>query len=110
MRSVGTRPVQKAGRSRRVTEPVWEIRYKRSVAAELRRLDASLRRRIRAAIEERLAADPRRGKRLRGLAERDTGRPLWSFRVGDYRIIYVFSADELWVLVIKVGPRSGVYR
>ena len=110
MRSAGTRPVRRAAWSGRVAEPPWEIRYKRSVAAELRRLDASLRRRIRAAIEERLAEDPRRGKRVRGLAERATGRPLWSLRVGDYRIIYVFSADELWVLVVKVGPRSGVYR
>jgi mRNA interferase RelE/StbE len=110
MRPVGTRPARKAVRSLRVAEPVWEIRYKRSVAAELRRLDASLRRRIRAAIEERLAEDPRRGKRLRGLSERETGRPLLSLRVGDYRIIYVFSADELWVLVVRVGPRGGVYR
>jgi mRNA interferase RelE/StbE len=93
-----------------VAEPVWEVRYKRSVAADVRRLDASLRRRIRAAIEERLAADPRCGKRLRGPHERETGRPLWSLRVGDYRVVYVFSPGELWVLVIRVGPRGGVYR
>jgi mRNA interferase RelE/StbE len=93
-----------------VVEPVWEVRYKRSVAAEVRRLDASFRRRIRTAIEELLAADPRRGKRLRGLRERETGRPLWSLRVGDYRVIYAFSDSELWVLVVRVAPRGGVYR
>jgi mRNA interferase RelE/StbE len=93
-----------------VAEPVWEVRYKRSVAADVRRLDASLRRRIRASIEERLAADPRCGKRLSGLHERQTGRPLWSLRVGDYRVIYAFSHSELWVLVVRVGPRGGVYR
>ena len=93
-----------------MTEPVWEVRYKRSVAADVRRLDASLRRRIRASIEERLAVDPRRGKRLSGLADHETGRPLWSLRVGDYRVIYVFSPRELWVLVVRVGPRGGVYR
>ena len=93
-----------------MVEPVWEVRYKRSVAAEVRRLDASFRRRIRKAIEERLAADPRRGKRLRGLRERETGRPLWSLRVGDYRVIYAFSDSELWVLVVRVAPRGGVYR
>ena len=93
-----------------VTEPAWEVRYKRSVAADVRRLDASTRLRVRAAIEERLVADPRAGKRLSGLRERETGRPLWSLRVGDYRVIYAFSDSELWVLVVRVGPRGGVYR
>jgi mRNA interferase RelE/StbE len=93
-----------------VAEPVWEVRYKRSVAADMRRLDAPLRRRIRTAIEERLAADPRRGKPLSDLRERETRRPLWTLRVGDFRVIYAFSDSELWVLVVRVGPRGGVYR
>lgn len=93
-----------------MAEPLWEVRYKRSVAADVRRLDVSLRLRIRAAIEERLAADPRCGKRLSGLHERQTGMPLWSLRVGEYRVIYVFSDCDLWVLVVRVGPRGGVYR
>ena len=93
-----------------MAEPVWEVRYKGSVAADVRRLDASLRRRIRAAIEERLAADPRRGKRLSDRCERETGRPLWSLRVGDYHVIYAFSDSELWVLVVRPGSRGGVYR
>jgi mRNA interferase RelE/StbE len=93
-----------------VAEPAWDVRFKRSVAADVRRLDASTRQRVRAAIEERLGTDPRAGKRLRGLRERETRRPLWSLRVGDYRVIYVFSDSELWVLVVRVGPRGGVYR
>jgi mRNA interferase RelE/StbE len=93
-----------------LAEPAWEVRFKRSVAADVRRLDASTRQRVRAAIEERLGADPRAGKRLRGLRERGTGRPLWSLRVGDYRVIYVFSDSEVWVLVVRVGPRGRVYR
>jgi mRNA interferase RelE/StbE len=93
-----------------VADPAWKVRYKRSVAADVRRLDASTRLRVRAAIEQRLAADPRAGKRLSGLRERETRRPLWSLRVGDYRVIYAFSESELWVLVVRVGPRGGVYR
>ena len=91
-----------------MAEPVREVRYKRSVAADVRRLDASVRRRIRVAIEERLTADPRCCKRLSGLHERQAGRPLWSLRVGDYRVIYAFSDSEVWVLVVRVGPRGGV--
>jgi mRNA interferase RelE/StbE len=93
-----------------VAEPAWEVRYKRSVVADVRRLDASTRPRVRAAIEERLVADPGVGKRLSGLRERQTGRPLWGLRVGAYRVIYAFSDSELWVLVVRVGPRGGVYR
>ena len=93
-----------------MTEPARKVRYKRSVAADMRRLDASTRLRVRAAIEERLVADPRAGKRLSGLRERETRRPLWSLRVVDYRVIYAFSDSELWVLVVRVGPRGGVYR
>ena len=93
-----------------MAEPAWEVRYQRSVAADVRRLDAPLRRRIRTAIVERLAADPRRGKRLSGLRERETGGQLWTLRVGDFRVIYAFSDSELWVLAVRVGPRGGVYR
>jgi len=93
-----------------VAEPAWEVRYKRSVAADVRRLDASARLRVRAAIEQRLGADPRAGKRLVGLRERETRRPLWSLRVGDVRVIYAFSESELWVLVVRVGSRGRVYR
>jgi len=104
------RPGRTMARRPRVAEPVWEVRYKRSVAADVRRLDAPLRRRIRTAIEERLAADPRRGKRLSGLRERESRKPLWTLRVGDYRVIYAFGDNELWVLVVRLGPRGGVYR
>ena len=104
------RPGKTIAHGPRAAEPVWEVRYKRSVAADVRRLDAPLRRRIRTAIEERLAADPRRGKRLRGLRERESRKPLWTLPVGDYRVIYAFSDSELWVLVIRVGPRGGAYR
>ena len=35
---------------------------------------------------------------------------LYRIRVGDYRVIYQVSNDELLVLVIKVGHRKDVYR
>jgi mRNA-degrading endonuclease RelE of RelBE toxin-antitoxin system len=68
---------------------------------DLRRLDRPSCDRVRRAIHERLAHDPRVGKRLTGLRDTRSGRPLWSFRAGDYRVIYVFSDSELWVLVVR---------
>jgi len=92
-----------------VAERRFAVRFKRSVARDLRQLDPAARGAVRAAIEGRLAADPRSGKRLTGLRDGDTDRPLWSLRVGDYRVIYVFSDAEVWVLVVRVGHRRGVY-
>ena len=36
--------------------------------------------------------------------------PLYSFRVGQYRIILVFEANVMVIAVIDVGNRSNVYR
>ena len=92
-----------------MSERRYAVRFKRSVARDLRHLDAAARRRVRAAIDDRLAADPRCGKRLAGLREAGTDRPLWSLRAGDYRIIYTFSDAEVWVLVVRVGHRRSAY-
>jgi mRNA-degrading endonuclease RelE of RelBE toxin-antitoxin system len=35
---------------------------------------------------------------------------MWRFRVGDYRVLYVFNDTELWVLVVRVAPRGRAYR
>jgi len=36
--------------------------------------------------------------------------PLYSFRVGQYRIILVFEDNVMVIAVIDVGNRSNVYR
>ena len=33
----------------------------------------------------------------------------WSFRVGDYRVVYRIEDDVLLVLVLRIGPRGRVY-
>jgi mRNA interferase RelE/StbE len=87
----------------------YAVRFKRSVARDLCRLDARSRQRVRRATHERLAHDPRAGKRLAGVRDARSGRPLWSLRAGDCRIIYAFNDSEVWVLVMRVGHRRGVY-
>lgn len=90
-------------------ERLYAVRFKRSVARDLRRLDPPARERVREAIHERLAHDPRAGKRLAGVRDARSGRALWSLRAGDYRIIYTFSNAEVWVLVVRVDHRRAVY-
>ena len=52
-----------------------------------------------------LERDPFQGKLLKGELK---GR--YSYRVGDYRIIYSIRQHELLVLVIDIGHRRDVYR
>jgi mRNA interferase RelE/StbE len=90
-------------------ERLYAVHFKRSVVRDLRRLDPPARQRVREAIQERLAHDPRAGKRLAGVRDARSGRSLWSLRAGDYRIVYTFSDAEVWVLVVRVGHRGAVY-
>lgn len=50
-----------------------------------------------------LEEDPYIGKRLVDLS-------LYSYRVGDLRIVYSLEEDALVVLVIDIGPRGDIYR
>ncbi|HEY6065877.1 MAG TPA: type II toxin-antitoxin system RelE/ParE family toxin, partial [Thermoanaerobaculia bacterium] len=59
--------------------------------------------RVRHGIE-RFAESPRLGKRLAGELA-----PFWSYRVGDYRIVYEIRDDELIILVVMLGHRREIY-
>lgn len=45
-------------------------------------------------------------KRLKG----HHNPPLFSFRVGDYRVIIQILNDKMIIVVVHVGPRRTVYR
>lgn len=36
-------------------------------------------------------------------------KDLYRMRVGDYRVIYQFSAGKLTILIVKVGHRKDIY-
>ena len=86
----------------------WTIEFRPNARSELRRLDRPVQRRLIQYLEQRVIAlgDPRQlGKPLRG----DKGQ-LWSYRVGDYRIICTIEDRRLVVVVVSVGQRRTVYR
>lgn len=83
----------------------YRLFFKKSVKKDLKRLGLEAAHRILKDIREKLLPDPRGGKQLKG-----KDGVLWSFRSGDYRIIYTFSDRELIVLVIRVGHRREIYR
>jgi len=54
---------------------------------------------------EKLRIDPKIGKMLSGNL-----RGLYSFRVGNYRIIYEIQNFEISILIITIGHRKEVYK
>lgn len=83
----------------------WTIEFEARAAKEFRALDPSLRRRVRAYLEGRVLAHPRRlGKALKG---RHSG--LWRYRVGDVRVVCDLRDSELVILVVRVGHRGNIY-
>jgi mRNA interferase RelE/StbE len=86
----------------------WKIEYTEAADRQLRKLEKSSSRRILDYLHNRVASleDPRGlGKTLHGpLGD------LWSYRVGDYRIICELRDEQLCILVVRLGHRKDVHR
>jgi len=83
----------------------YRLFFKASVTKDLKRIGQEAARRILKDIREKLLPDPRIGKPLKG-----KDGILWSFRAGDYRVLYTFSDKDLIVLVVRIGHRREIYR
>ena len=79
-----------------------EIRYKASVANDIKKLGREERDRILSKIEFDLIQDPDRGVKLKGKF-----KGLLKYRVGKYRIIYTKIPDG--ILILRVGHRRRIY-
>ena len=82
----------------------YELRFKRSVAKELRAIPNRDVKKILACID-RLADKPR-GEGCIKLS----GQERYRVRQGVYRIIYEIVDEEVIVMVVKVAHRSKVYQ
>lgn len=86
----------------------WTLEYARSARKVVEKLDPETRRRIRDFIEHRIAVldNPREiGKPLKGPLS-----TLWSYRLGDYRVICELQDKRLVILVVAIGNRRDVYK
>ena len=81
----------------------YRLLYLPGAERDIRGLSAVVARRVRNGLE-RLAGDPRLGKPLQGSLA-----PFWSYRVGDYRVVYEIREAEVHVLVVLVGHRREIY-
>ncbi|MBW2038358.1 MAG: type II toxin-antitoxin system RelE/ParE family toxin [Deltaproteobacteria bacterium] len=79
--------------------------YHRDVKkVDLPKIDKKNRAMIKRAIEERLATRPE----LYGKPLRKTLKGYWKLRVGEYRIVYKISADD--ILILGIINRKDVYQ
>lgn len=80
-----------------------KLLYTDEARKQILRLNERTKRRILEAVGQ-IAHNPACGKMLtRELKDR------WSYRVGDYRIIYRIFRTEILVMILTVGHRKNVY-
>ncbi len=85
---------------------IYELRFKESVKKDFKRIGREAAARIIGDIRKKLLPDPHgAGKPLKG-----QDGSIWSFRSGDYRVLYVFNDNEIWVLILRVGHRKEIYK
>lgn len=80
-----------------------EVLYKASALKDLRKLDRPAARRVVERIDTDLAANPGKDKALTGQY-----KGLFSYRVGEYRVVYATLADA--ILVLRIAHRAEAYR
>lgn len=87
---------------------VWTIEYSDTALKQLRKMDRQAARRVLDYMDKRVGGggDPRsHGKALTGPLG-----SLWSYRIGDMRVICSIEDGALLILVLEVGDRKEVYR
>ena len=85
-------------------QAAYRILYTGEAKKNIGKLDPSVRKLIRKAIES-LAVNPEKGKPL---SHELAG--LRSLRTSDYRVIYRIRGGELLIIVIAVGHRREIYK
>ena len=83
---------------------LFEIRWKKSAKAELRKLPKSVIQRIIKAVEKlAIHPYPQGCRKIQGAAH------TYRLRVGDYRVLYSVESALLLIEIIRAGPRKDVY-
>ena len=83
----------------------YVIVFKKSALKELQRLPRNFQRKVNLAVnmlKENIC--PNNSKKL------NTKEPLYSLRIGDYRVIYHAQKQIKIVMILKVGHRKNIYR
>ena len=85
---------------------MYSILYSPGARRDLQKLPIDVAKRIVTAIRE-IQDDPKAHvKKLKGSPK----SPLYSLRIGEYRVIMSIDGDKLIIFVIEIGHRRVIYR
>jgi len=82
----------------------YKVIYHKNIKKDLRKLDTKTIRVFFKAVKEIILKDPYQGIGLKGKY-----RGLWKYRIGNYRIIYSITDNELIILILRMRHRKNVY-
>jgi mRNA interferase RelE/StbE len=85
----------------------WRIEFEARAEKELARLDRPVAQRLLRFLRERVA--PLENPRVLAKPLKGDLTELWSYRVGDYRLLCEIRDETLIVLVVRIGHRKDVY-
>ncbi len=85
---------------------MYEIFFTKQADKTLRKMPRNTARLIRNKLESIAISPYAKHNNVRKLQN----RPGYRLRVGDWRVIYEIQDNQLVILVLKIGPRGGVYR
>lgn len=83
---------------------MYQIILSRTAEKDLGRVNEKYKPHIFAALFD-LRKNPYMGKKLKGKFYDS-----YSLRIGVYRIIYKIYKNKLDILIIRIGPRQGLYK
>jgi len=83
---------------------MYSVLFSKEAKNVIAKLNSKTRQQIKTAITE-LSANPEIGKRLTHEL-----KGLWSYRSGNYRIIYEINRSEIFVIVFTIGHRKQIYQ
>ena len=83
----------------------YKLLFDDKVIKDLKKIDKKWQRIILENLKDKLIKNPFSGKKLLGNLS-----DYYTFRVGDYRVIYQILEKELTIVVIKISHRKDVYK
>ena len=82
----------------------YKIEYKASVAKDLKKIDKTQINKLLDKIDNDLANNPGKDKELTC-----EFKGLYSYRIGNYRVIYTILESKETILILRIGHRKEVY-
>ncbi len=86
----------------------YKVEYTPAAIKQIKKLDGSTRKLIRAWIEKNLVGCKDLRAHGKGLSGDKSGQ--WRYHIGDYRLLAIILDDSIVIQIFQVGHRRLVYK